>query len=63
MLINWGVQKYSICGIRTHALSADDLKSPPLTARARYSFCLTYSIPPYTINHPHILIIVNNQSI
>ena len=32
--------KSSICGIRTHALSADDLKSPPLTARARYFLLL-----------------------
>ena len=30
------IKKNSIGGIRTHALSADDLKSPPLTARARY---------------------------
>ena len=28
--------KNSICGIRTHALQAGDLKSSPLTARARY---------------------------
>ena len=50
-------RKNSICGIRTHALQAGDLKSSPLTARARYlannTFYFFYLLPQKRFNQSY----------